>query len=61
LGDAIGDKVSDVWDLDAEGELNGVSFCLFLLSFSFSFSSYSWFLLSLAPLLSISVLELNVY
>jgi cation diffusion facilitator CzcD-associated flavoprotein CzcO len=26
LGDAVADKVSDVWDLDTEGELNGVSF-----------------------------------
>jgi cation diffusion facilitator CzcD-associated flavoprotein CzcO len=33
LGNEVADKVSDVWDLDDEGELNGVSFlllCLFL-------------------------------
>jgi hypothetical protein len=39
LGDEIADKVSDVWDLDIEGELNGVSislpiFCLFFPPFN---------------------------
>lgn len=30
LGDEVADKVTDVWDLDGEGELNGVSLCLFI-------------------------------
>ena len=31
LGDGIADRLDDVWDLDAEGELNGV--CSFLTFF----------------------------
>jgi cation diffusion facilitator CzcD-associated flavoprotein CzcO len=34
LGDAVADRVSDVWDLDDEGELNGVSFVSLFLFFS---------------------------
>ena len=40
LGDEIADAVSDVWDLDDEGELNGVS--LFSPPFSILFHTKTW-------------------